>query len=117
MKAFLKNYRQSPRKVRLVAGLIRGKSVARAKTLLAFADQKSAPAILKLLNSAVVNAQTAGKDAKDLIIKEIMVDEGIVMKRFMPMARGRANPYKKRSSRITLALGEKTVATKKTAKK
>jgi len=113
MKAYLKNFRQSPRKVRLVANLIRGKSVAKAQALLTFTDNKSAPALKKLVASAVANARSQGKNTDDMVIKEIMVDQGITMKRYMPMARGRANQYRKRSSKILLVLSEME---KKTAK-
>ena len=110
MKAKLKNYRQSPRKVRLVAKAIRGKSVARARSFLRFTNQKSSDAILKLIDSALANAgidKSDNKAAKDLLIKEIRVDEGIVFKRWMPRAFGRATPYKKRHSHIALTLDKK----------
>jgi len=127
MKAYLKNFRQSPRKVRLVADLIRGKKVDRAQAHLSFTDNKSAPALKKLLESAIANARVQGEKPENLIVKEITVDQGLTMKRFIPMARGRANPIRKRSSRISLILGnlpEKKVkkevsvkAKKETAKK
>lgn len=114
MKAFLKNYRQSPRKVRLVADMIRGKSVERAKRVLLFGEKKSVPAIGKLLDSAVANARTQGKTIDELFVKEILVDQGLVMRRLDPKARGQGAIMKRRSSRITLTLGEMA---KKTAKK
>ena len=126
MKAYLKNYRQSPRKVRLVANLIRGKSVTKARAILSFTDNKSAPALKKLLESAASNARSQGKSSDNMMIKEIMVDQGITMKRFRPMSRGRANQFRRRSSKIFLALGEmekkdkkeaKSSTTKKTVKK
>jgi large subunit ribosomal protein L22 len=119
MKAFLKNYRQSPRKVRLVADLIRGKDVERARMILSFMDQKSAPVVKKLLDSAIANARQApdGLETEGLIVKEIRVDEGTVLKRWMPKARGRATPIRKPSSRITVVLGEKPEETKPTKKK
>ncbi|PIR86550.1 50S ribosomal protein L22 [Candidatus Kaiserbacteria bacterium CG10_big_fil_rev_8_21_14_0_10_43_70] len=106
MKAYLKNFRQSPRKVRLVANLIRGKNVRKAQALLSFTDNKSAPALKKLVASAVSNARSQGKNADGMVIKEITVDQGVTMKRFMPMSRGRANQYRKRSSKISLILSE-----------
>lgn len=117
MKAFLKNYRQSPRKVRLVADLIRGKEVSRAQVALSFTDNKSAPAFRKLIDSAVANARQAGFEASDLLVKTVMVDEGLSMRRYMPRARGRATPYLKRTSRITLELAQKERVEKKSAKK
>ena len=119
MKATLTNYQQSPRKVRLIANLIRGKSVVRARMLLAFADKKSAPAVLKLLESAVSNARVTGAVAENLFVKDIQVNQGISMKRFMPMARGQAHRFRRRRSSIVLALvprAEKKAA-KKSAKK
>ncbi len=107
MKAFLKNYRQSPRKVRLLADLIRGKEVAQAKLLLKFSDKKAARAVLKLLNSAVANALQKGADEKKLVVKEVIVNEGMKLKRYMPRAFGRATPFWRRSSHISIKLEEK----------
>ncbi len=108
MKALLKNYRQSPRKVRLVAGLIRGKSVERALELLSFSDKKSSEGIKKLLISAVANAkENDKKDPKNLFVQEISVDKGIEFRRYMPRAFGRATPFRRSTSRIALTLGEK----------
>jgi len=110
MKAKLKNYKQSPRKVRKVADFIRGKSVLWARNHLAFLDQKSAAAVLNLLNSALANAGIDRNDNKaqeDLIVKEIRVDEGLKLKRWMPRAFGRATPYKKRYSHISIVLDKK----------
>jgi len=105
MKALLKNYHQSPRKVRLVANLIRGKSVAAARSLLAFQPQKSSPALLKLLESAVANARNAGNTPENLFVKTIAVNKGMVLKRFKPMARGRAAQFHRTMSIVTLELG------------
>jgi len=123
-KATLNHYRQSPRKVRLVANLIRGKSVAHARSVLSFTDNKSAPALKKLIDSVVANSGVNDKQASGFLVKEIRVDTGTTMKRHRPMSRGRANQYRKRSSRIAVMLGEptktekkKAPATKKTAKK
>lgn len=104
MKATLTNYQQSPRKVRLVADLVRGKSVARARELLAFADKKSAPAVLKLLESAVSNARGVGVQADKLFIKDIQVNMGLSMGRVMPMARGQAHRYRHRRASVLLVL-------------
>jgi large subunit ribosomal protein L22 len=114
MKANLTNYHQSPRKVRLVADLIRGKSVAQAKAALMFLPKKSSPAIEKLLNSAVSNARQAGQSEENLFIKTIQVNKGIAMRRFKPMARGRAARIQRVMSHITLELGAlNTLAPKK----
>ena len=107
MKAFLKNYSQSPRKVRLVADLIRGKDVEKARAILSFIDKKSAPDIKKLLESALANAEHQKKNTDNLIVKDIRVDSGIAMRRWMPRAFGRATPFRRRKSSIALELGEK----------
>ncbi len=107
MKAFLKNYRQSPRKVRLVADVVRGKDVAKALDMLAFVNKRASLPVTKLINSAVANAKNAGVPADKLIVKSIRVDKGIVLKRFMPRARGSAARINKRNSHITLELGVK----------
>lgn len=108
MKAFLKNYRQSPRKVRLVADAIRGKDVAQARHILQFADKKSSEALLKLLDSALANARSAGHTTDNLYIKEIMVDLSLMLKRSMPMARGQGSIIRHRFSRVALTLADKT---------
>ena len=100
-KATLKNYRQAPRKVRLVADLVRGKSVERALALLANLPKRASDPMAKLIKSAVANSRTA---ARGLYISKIHVDGGVVMKRMMPRARGRGAAIKKRSSHITLVL-------------
>ncbi len=109
MKAKLKNYAQSPRKVRLVAKFVRGKSVSWARAQLRFLDQKSAPAVLKLIDSALANAGIDKNDTKAtdaMFIKEIRVDEGLRLKRWMPRAFGRATPYRRKYSHISLILGK-----------
>lgn len=105
MKALLTNYRQSPQKVRLVANLVRGKSVAFARQALTYQPQKSSEAVLKLLNSAVSNASNIGAGADDLFIKTIQVNKGSVLKRFAPRARGRAASFSKTMSIISIELG------------
>lgn len=107
MKAFLKNYRQSPRKVRLVAGLIKGKDVNLAIAELDFLAKRAGLPIKKLLLSAVANATNMGSDRENLMIKELRVDKGIVMKRMMPAAMGSGHKINKRTSHITLVLAEK----------
>lgn len=110
MKATLTNYRQSPRKVALVAGLIRGKKVSIALQSLKFTTKRATDPIYKLLNSAIANAKNSGiSNPEDLFINEIRVDKGIILKRFMPRARGSSAPIWKRSSHVYLTLGEKPV--------
>ena len=107
MKAFLKNYRQSPRKVRLLADLVRGKKVKKALAVLSFANKRSAEPFMKVLNSAVANAKVQGKSADVLFVKHVVVDKGLTTKRFMPRARGSASTINRRSSHITIELAEK----------
>jgi len=114
MKAFLKNYRQSPRKVRLVAGLVKGKKVSEAIAELDFLAKRAGLPIKKLLLSAVANAKQQGKEMENLFIKELRVDKGIVMKRMMPAAMGTGHRINKRTSHLSLLLAEKVVPVKKT---
>lgn len=107
VKAKLSNYRQSPRKVRLVASLIRGKKVETALQELNFLNKRASSVVKKLLESAVANAKNNNNLKKEsLFLKEIAVNEGPSLKRFKPGARGTAYPFKKRTSHITLTLGE-----------
>jgi len=104
MKAILKNYRQSPRKVRLMADLIRGKKVSQAETLLRYSIKNASLPILKLLNSATSNALSQGYAKEDLKVKEITVNGGYILKRMMPRARGSAFVIRKRTSLVSLNL-------------
>ena len=106
MKANLSNYRQSPRKVGLVAGLIRGKTVAQARVALKFANKRAALPVAKLLESAVANAKNSGvSNVETLKVQEVQVNKGMVLKRIMPRARGSASRINKRSSHIAIILG------------
>ena len=116
MKALLTNYHQSPRKVRLVADLVRGKSVSAARMALSFLPKKSSPMMEKLLDSAVANARSAGLSVDDLFIKKITVDKGAVMRRARPFGRGRSGTIRKTMSIIALELGVGPVGKKKSAK-
>ncbi len=117
MKAFLKNYRQSPRKVRLVADLVKGKSVEESMVALDFLVKRAGTPIKKLLVSAVSNAKQMGVEVENLFIKELRVDKGIVMKRMMPRAMGRGARINKRTSHITLLLEQRMPKLKKNSKK
>jgi len=109
IKVKLNNLRTSPRKVRQVIDLVRGKKVAEAQSILSFTVNKPARDVLKLLNSAVASAtHDLRLDESNLFISSIAVDEGPKLKRWHPMSRGRAYPIIKRSSHIALTLGEKT---------
>ncbi len=104
MKATLKNYRQSPRKVRLVTDLVKGKPVQKALTTLEFTPKRAVIAIKKLIESAIANATHAGLSKDSLKIKNITVDEGFTLKRIMPRARGTASRINKRTSHIHVTL-------------
>ena len=107
MKAYLKNYRQSPRKVRLAADLIRGKKADKALTLLSFTQKRAANPVKKLLESALANAKkNSGIEKENLTVKDIQINKGIVFKRSQPRARGRAFPIRKRTSNILIVLSE-----------
>jgi large subunit ribosomal protein L22 len=105
MKAVLKNYRQSPRKVRLIADLVRGKKVKDALNTLKFVDKRASDPFAKVIKSALANANVAGANAESLKIKKVTVDKGPVYKRIMPRARGTASRINKRNSHITVELG------------
>lgn len=108
MKAYLKNYRQSPRKVRLVANLIKGKSIDRALLILDTTPKRATRQLTTLVKSAVANATHKDHaDPKDLFIKEIRVDKGLTMRRYMPKAHGRATRFDKHASNVILTLGSK----------
>lgn len=107
-KAFLKNYRQSPRKVRLVADLVRGKDVNTALTTLSFAPKRAAEVVKKIIESAIANAtHNDNADVNTLFISSITVDEGPTIKRFRARARGSAARIRKRTSHIAVSLGAK----------
>lgn len=107
VKAVGKMIRVSPRKARLVIDLIRGLNVSEANTILSFSRKRVAGDIKKILDSAVANArENAGMTNVDgMVIRKAYVDEGPTMKRFMPRAMGRAYGIRKRSSHITIVLG------------
>jgi len=106
--ASLNTYRQSPRKVRLVSDLVKGKSVAEARSILLVTIKSAAHPLLKLLESAVKSAKnTFNIDEKTLFIKDFRVDVGATLKRSMPRARGSAFPIKKRTCHVNLVLGER----------
>ncbi len=112
MKASLNNYRQAPRKVRLITELIKGKSAVQAQGILTHLIKKGALPMKKLLDSAVANA---GVPADTLMIKTATVDKGVVIKRWMPRAMGRAFPIHKHTSKVFIELAP--VSPKKLAPK
>ena len=106
----MKNLRIAPRKVRLVADLIRGKKASEAATILRVCTKGAAQPLEKMLHSALVsaayNVQMPQVDEENLIISQIQVAEGAKLKRYRPRARGRAYPIQKKTSHITLVLDE-----------
>ncbi len=104
MKATLENYNQSPRKVRLVADLVKGKSVPQALAALKFLPKRSAGPVAKLIQSAAANANLTVEDTAKLKIKGLMVESAGMHKRFMPRAFGRASMIRRRRSRVILTL-------------
>lgn len=106
-KATLRHIRVTPRKARLVVDVIRGKRAGEALGILKFMPQHASKVVEKLLKSAIANAEQKNiGDVDRLKIKTAYVDSGPVLKRVMPRAMGRANIIKKRSSHITLVLGD-----------
>lgn len=108
----LKYLRIAPRKVRMVADLVRGKSFENAQDLLNFALKRAAKDVLELLKSAV--AAFPGKEKGNLYIKKIFVDEGPKYKRWMPRARGQAFEIQKKTSHVTIVLEDLKTEAKKT---
>lgn len=109
IKAQLNYLRIAPRKVRLIADLIKGTDVTRAESELRHAVKRPARPLLKLLKSAVANARHNFQfDEKTLYVKQILVNSGSPLKRFRPRAFGRASPIRKRTSHILLILDTRT---------
>jgi large subunit ribosomal protein L22 len=113
--AHLKYLRITPRKVRVVADLIRGKKVDAALNMLTFVEKRAALPLAKLLRSAVANADQKSKgqvDVDALYVKELTVDQGPSMRRFQPRAMGRAFKVIKKTSHISITVGEKPAKAK-----
>ena len=106
VKAELKNYRQSPRKVRLVADAVRGKRALEALNILSFITKRGASPLHKLVSSAVANAKNMSIPVETLVIKSLSVDAGPTLYRRRPRSRGMANPIRKRTSRVKVILSE-----------
>lgn len=110
--ASLTNFRIAPRKMRLVASLIKGKSVSDAENILTVTTKHSSEPLAKLLKSALANAKSLGISTDGLYVTECRVDGGVVMKRHMPVARGSAFPIKKRTSHVRLVLATRQASKK-----
>jgi large subunit ribosomal protein L22 len=106
-QASLNNFRMSPRKIRQVADQLKGLTVAEALSRLAFSVKGPARPLRKLITSAVANAeQTGGVDLDNLRVLNVKVDAGMVLKRFMPRAMGRASGIRKKTAHVTVFLGD-----------
>ncbi|NLN50595.1 MAG: 50S ribosomal protein L22 [Acholeplasmataceae bacterium] len=107
-RAVAKTVRVAPRKARLVVDLIRGLDVKEAQAVLLYTPKAASPIILKLLNSAISNAENNHEmDVSQLYVKEIYVNEGVRLKRMLPRAKGQADIIQKRTSHITIVVAEK----------
>ncbi|TDU28114.1 LSU ribosomal protein L22P [Panacagrimonas perspica] len=106
-QAVLKFVRLSPMKGRLLADLVRGKKVDEALNILKFSNQRAAGILKKVLDSAIANAENNdGADVDELKVSEILVDEGPVMKRMRPRAKGRGDRIIKRTSHVTVRVSD-----------
>jgi large subunit ribosomal protein L22 len=104
-KAILRRFRQSPRKVRMVADMIRGRKVDEALSILKFQPRKAARMLSKVLTSAIANATENEKlDADQLVVKAVAIDPGPVEKRWLARSMGRANRLNRRSSHVTVTV-------------
>jgi len=103
----VRNHRGSPKKAKLVADMIRGKSYEEADNMLAFSTKRAAVNIRKALKAAGADAEQLGADPSSVFVCDVAVDQGQHIKRFRPKDRGRAHPILKRTSHITLSLQER----------
>lgn len=106
VRAVAKDTGISPRKVRPLVDMVRGKTVDEALTILRFTSSPTARVVAKVVRSAAANAENNFQTSTDLKIVSIVVDEARTLKRFRPRARGRASPILKRSSHITVVVAE-----------
>ena len=115
--ATLSNYRQAPRKVGLIAGLIRNKPAAHALLELSHLPKRASEPMAKLIRSAISNARAKGMNADELVVSRIEVGKGIVFRRIMPRARGKGAMIRKKTTNITLTLAERPRKAKKASKR
>ena len=102
-RAILRGFRESPRRVRMVASMIRGRNVADAFAILGVQQRKAAKMLDKVLRSAVANAsENENADADKLFVKRVEIDGGPVQKRWMARSMGRANRIIRRTSHVTV---------------
>lgn len=103
--ATLKSHNQPPRKVKLVADLVKGKKVPVALHALHFLPKRAAEPMIKLIKSAAANAKEKGEDPETLTVRSVTVESAGMLKRYMPRAFGRATPIRRRKSRVIVVLG------------
>lgn len=103
-QATLKSYNQSPRKVRLVTDLVKGKKIPAALVALEFLPRRASEPVAKVIKSAAANAKAAGKNPDEMTVKNIIVESAGMMKKYMPRAFGRAAPIRRRKSRVIVTL-------------
>ena len=107
VKAKLRYARITPRKMRLVANLAKGLPIEKAHYQLGFSHKRGAKLLTTLLTSAIANAkEKGGIDTENLFVKNVLVDDGPILKRFIPRSMGRANKVLKKMSHITVILDE-----------
>ncbi len=102
--AYLKSYNQTPRKVRLVTDLVKGKKVQDALIALEFLPRRAAEPIAKLIKSAIANAKGKGEDVEKLKVQSITVESAGMLKKYMPRAFGRASAIRRRKSQVKVTL-------------
>ena len=106
MKAIARQLRITPKKLNLIADLVRNRNVSEALNILRFTPKKGAKLLQKVLQSAVSNAENNFKQERDsLYVKEIVVTKGVTMKRSVPISRGRMHPILKRNAHIQVTIG------------
>jgi len=117
VRAYAKNVDQSPRKVALVASLVRGRTVADALVILSHTPKRAARPVIKVIESARANAvNNHGYDGKTLILETLSVTTGTRLKRFVPASRGRALPFEKKTSNILVKVAGELKPKKAAAK-
>jgi large subunit ribosomal protein L22 len=108
VQAIAKNVRMTPRKVRLVGAAVKGKPISEALAILRFMPQRASTPVLKAVKSAAANAEnTFDLDPADLYVVRVIADGGRTLRRYRPKARGRMGPLRKRTSHVTVVVGEK----------
>lgn len=104
-RAILQSYNQTPRKVRLVTNLVKGKKTKHALATLQFLPKRAAEPVMKLIKSAAANAKERGENPDDMTVQSIVVESAGILKKHMPRAFGRASLIRRRKSRMIVTLG------------